>query len=210
MSRARLSRLPLLWSRRSPKKVLDLKLTSTSSMRLEGKQVIYGEESMNERLVYEKPGASALLMAVVLIATFTLGALMLLQRTNLVRAAGREQTMIETSSFYCNLKALGTEERERHRQLTREIQQARVETIELANGFAFRFQEGTMSLAELAEWVSAERKCCPFFDFEIELQADDGPLWLKTARQRGSKGVHARRIPHSLTPGTNQSWRHRS
>jgi hypothetical protein len=155
-------------------------------MSLEGKPVIYGEKSMNERLVYEKPGASALVMAVVLVATFTLAALMLLQRTDLVHAAVREQTMIETSSFYCNLKALSTKERERHRQLTREIEQARVETIELANGFAFRFLEGTISLAELAEWVSAERKCCPFFDFEIELQGDNGPLWLKL---RGKEGV---------------------
>jgi hypothetical protein len=140
---------------------------------------------MNGRLVYKNPGAAIVLVAAVLIATSGLAARML-QRTYPVHAAVGEQTMIETSSFYCNLKALSTKERERHRQLTREIEQARVETIELANGFAFRFQEGTISLAELAEWVSAERKCCPFFDFEIELQGDNGPLWLKL---RGKEGV---------------------
>ena len=59
-------------------------------------------------------------------------------------------------------------------QLTHKIDQAKVETVELANGFAFRFEEGSVSLAELAEWVSAERKCCPFFDFEIELQGITG------------------------------------
>jgi hypothetical protein len=95
--------------------------------------------------------------------------------------------MIETSGFYCNLKALSVKERVRHLQLTHEIERARVETVEMANGFAFRFQDGTVSLAELAEWVSAERKCCPFFDFEIEQQADDGPLWLKLRGKEGAK-----------------------
>jgi hypothetical protein len=141
---------------------------------------------MNGRLVYENPGAAIVLIAFVLIGTSGL-AVRMLQRTFPVHAAVREQTMIETSSFYCNLKALGTKERERHKQLTREIEQARVETIELANGFAFRFQDGTISLAELAEWVLAERKCCPFFDFEIELQGNNGPLWLKLQGKDGVK-----------------------
>ena len=142
---------------------------------------------MNGRLGYEKSAAAMLLIAFVLIAGFALAAWML-HRANPVRAAVKEQTTVETSGFYCNLKALSTKERARHVLLTLEIERARVETIELANGFAFRFQDGTMSLAELAEWVSAERKCCPFFDFEIELQADNGPLWLKL---RGKDGVKA-------------------
>jgi hypothetical protein len=110
----------------------------------------------------------------------------MLHKANPVRAAVKEQTTVETSNFYCNLKALSTKERARHVLLTLEIERARVETIELANGFAFRFQDGTVSLANLAEWVSAERKCCPFFDFEIELQGNNGPLWLKL---RGKDGV---------------------
>lgn len=142
---------------------------------------------MNGRLGYEKSAAAMALIALVLIAGFALAA-SLLQRTNPVRAAVREQTTVETSNFYCNLKALGTKERARHVLLTLEIERARVETIELANGFAFRFQDGTVSLADLAEWVSAERKCCPFFDFEIELQGNNGPLWLKL---RGKDGVKA-------------------
>ena len=95
--------------------------------------------------------------------------------------------MTETSGFYCNLKALSVKERARHMQLTYKIERARVETVDLANGFAFRFQDSTVSLADLAEWVSEERKCCPFFDFEIELQGNNGPLWLKLRGQNGVK-----------------------
>jgi len=140
---------------------------------------------MNHNLLREKPVA-IVLIAVALISAFGLTA-RLLQGTRSVRAAVGEQTMIEASGFYCNLKALSVKERVRHLQLTYEIERARVETVEMANGFAFRFQDGTVSLAELAEWVSAERKCCPFFDFEIEQQADDGPLWLKLRGKEGAK-----------------------
>jgi hypothetical protein len=142
---------------------------------------------MNGRIGYERSTAAMVLIALVLIAGFSLAAWRL-HKANPVRAAVKEQTTVETSNFYCNLKALTTKERARHVLLTLEIERARVETIELANGFAFRFQDSAVSLADLAEWVSAERKCCPFFDFEIELQGNNGPLWLKL---RGKDGVKA-------------------
>jgi len=142
---------------------------------------------MNGRLGFEKSSATMGLIALALIAVFALAA-WTLRRANPARAATRGQTTTETSGFYCNLKALSMKERARHMQLTYEIERGRVETVEMANGFAFRFQDGTISLAELAEWVSAERKCCPFFDFEIELQGNNGPLWLKL---RGKDGVKA-------------------
>ena len=140
---------------------------------------------MNHDLVWEKP-AAIVLITVALISAFGLAA-RLLRGTRPVRAAVGEQTMIEAPGFYCNLKALSMKERARHMQLTYEIERARVETVEMANGFAFRFQDGTVSLAELAEWVAAETKCCPFFDFDIEQQADNGPLWLKLRGKEGAK-----------------------
>ncbi len=94
--------------------------------------------------------------------------------------------MTENSGFYCNLNALSPTERARHRELSSELVAARIETKELPDGYAFRLQSETVSVADLAEWVSAESKCCPFFDFEIELQRDNGPLWLKL---RGKDGV---------------------
>jgi hypothetical protein len=88
--------------------------------------------------------------------------------------------------FYCNLKALSPAERERLHQVIEKLKGARIETKELPDGYAFRLQTELISIGELAEYVSSERKCCPFFDFEIELQRDGGPLWL---RLRGKEGV---------------------
>ena len=92
----------------------------------------------------------------------------------------------DQSGFYCNLKALTPEERTRLHQVTEKIKAARIETKELTDGYAFRLQAEQVSLGELAEYISSERKCCPFFDFEIEVQRDGGPLWLKL---RGKEGV---------------------
>lgn len=98
------------------------------------------------------------------------------------------KSMNEPSGFYCNLKALSPEERQRHHELTMKLAEARLDTKELADGYAFRLGGEMVSVAELAEWVTAERKCCPFFDFEIEAERDGGPLWLKL---RGRDGVKA-------------------
>src|SRR5690242_2141100 len=68
------------------------------------------------------------------------------------------------SKFYCNVKALTPEERVRHKQLSEKLMAARKEIVESEKGYEFQFSPSDISLAELAEWVAAESKCCPFFD----------------------------------------------
>jgi hypothetical protein len=107
-------------------------------------------------------------------------------QTPALTAKDDSRTAARQSGFYCNLKALNPAEREQHRQLTERFKAARVETTELESGYAFRFDAAKISINDLAAWISWEQKCCPFFDFEIELQRDGGPLWLKL---RGREGV---------------------
>jgi len=97
-----------------------------------------------------------------------------------------DSRMSQETPFYCNAKALSKTDRERYNELTNRLREARIETKELSDGFAFRLKSEALSLPELAEWISYERRCCPFFGFEIELQRDNGPLWLKL---RGRDGV---------------------
>jgi hypothetical protein len=35
-----------------------------------------------------------------------------------------------------------------------------------------------MALEQLAEWISFERKCGPFFEFGIDVAPKSGPVWL--------------------------------
>jgi hypothetical protein len=78
----------------------------------------------------------------------------------------------------CNLNALTTAERERSAALRRALRGATVERAELPEGYAYRLT-GAASLAEIAEWIALERRCCPFFRFELEVDGDAGPVWLR-------------------------------
>jgi hypothetical protein len=97
------------------------------------------------------------------------------------------KVMTEQAGFYCNWKALSAEERQSHHALTVKLEAARVETKEFPDGYALRFKGGAASPADLAQWISNESKCCPFFDFTIELQRDGGPLWLQLTGKDGIK-----------------------
>jgi hypothetical protein len=44
-----------------------------------------------------------------------------------------------------------------------------------------------MDLTALAEWDRLERRCCPFFDFNIEVEGDEGPTWLTLSGPSGVK-----------------------
>jgi hypothetical protein len=99
-----------------------------------------------------------------------------------------EKQMEKTQSkFYCNIKALTPEERARHKQLTEKLMTMRKEIVETAKGYEFQFSPKSVSLAELAEWVSAESKCCPFFDFHVDLESEGSLLCLRLTGENGIK-----------------------
>ena len=50
----------------------------------------------------------------------------------------------------------------------------------------FRLRGQALTLSELGQWVSAEHKCCPFFDLAIELRRDD-TVWLRVEGREGVK-----------------------
>lgn len=90
--------------------------------------------------------------------------------------------------FYCNIKALTPAERTRHKELSDKLMGARSETVETSNGYEFQFSPKNVSLAEVAEWAVAESKCCPFFDFHIDLEREGTLVCL---RLTGGEGVKA-------------------
>ena len=87
--------------------------------------------------------------------------------------------------FACNAKALSTTERPRYQELTRALLGAVQEKSELPQGYAFRLPPS--SLITAAEWISFERRCCPFFIFVLEQSRDEGALWLRITGPEGVK-----------------------
>ena len=62
------------------------------------------------------------------------------------------------------------------------------ETVELPDGWGYRFASDDGRVADLLEFIAAERRCCPFLRFELVFEPHGGPLWL---RMRGSPRVKA-------------------
>ena len=87
----------------------------------------------------------------------------------------------------CDLKAFQPEERKHWRQLLDQLSGAVLEVRELKDGYALHVDIRRMSVVELAQWVDLERKCCPFFNFQLDLHGDDGTLWLGLHGPEGVK-----------------------
>jgi hypothetical protein len=107
----------------------------------------------------------------------------------LARAQAQAPAATEESKFYCNISALNSGERAHHQQLTAKIIAVRNEIVETPRGYEFQFSPSSISIAELADWVAAEGKCCPFFNFHIDLEKKGNLLCLGLTGEEGIKSV---------------------
>jgi hypothetical protein len=89
--------------------------------------------------------------------------------------------------FACNLKAFQPQEKIRWRKLIERVTSAVDSLRELNDGYALRVDPKRISVVEVAEWIDLERKCCPFFDFQLALHGEDGTLWLSLTGRDGVK-----------------------
>ncbi len=89
----------------------------------------------------------------------------------------------------CDFTAMNAEQRERYRALRRRLSGDFREARELEDGYAFRHSSEADVLIALAEYVSLERLCCPFFDFAIEVGHDGGEVWLRMTGPEGAKEI---------------------
>lgn len=90
--------------------------------------------------------------------------------------------------FMCSLTALTPDQRKHHRELTERLHKSVREVRELADGYAFRLPDETAIITEVAQWITMERLCCPFFAFQLEVGNPGAPLWLRIT---GAEGVKA-------------------
>jgi hypothetical protein len=97
------------------------------------------------------------------------------------------QTTGGESPLACNLDAFTAAERPRYGELRKMIASAVIGKRELADGVALKVATDRITLAHLAEWISFERKCCPFFDFRIDVAREAGPVWLSLTGRAGVK-----------------------
>ena len=87
----------------------------------------------------------------------------------------------------CNLKALTAEQRKQLDQLGARAIGAIVESRDLKDGYSFRIDPAKESVVEVARWLDIWRRCCPFYEFRIDLHAADGRFWLSVTGRPGVK-----------------------
>jgi hypothetical protein len=88
----------------------------------------------------------------------------------------------------CQLDAFSAADRARHDKLMTTLLGEVREVKELPDGYAFRLPTDAKRLAEVGEWISLERQCCPFFNFDLAWTVDDHSPWLRVT---GTKEVKA-------------------
>jgi hypothetical protein len=91
------------------------------------------------------------------------------------------------SGFSCNLSALDQEQRRRHAILAKDLFPKHLEVQELPDGYGFRFPNTRSLFTALSEWATLEQLCCPFLTLTLELQHDQGPIWLRATGRNGVK-----------------------
>jgi hypothetical protein len=98
----------------------------------------------------------------------------------------RITTRAEELAIACKLSE--AEQAIREEELAKDIFSNCQEIAELPDGYAFRFPGDNDWATKLIEFIALERKCCPFFTFELAFEPQEGPVWL---RLKGPEGVKA-------------------
>ncbi len=99
--------------------------------------------------------------------------------------------------FYCDMAALSREERTAHVELiTRLFGSLVQETRELPDGYAYRFGGEHYSL--LADFVTNERRCCPFLAFKLDVAPYAGPIWLQLTAEGDVKPFLREELRHLI------------
>jgi hypothetical protein len=137
-----------------------------------------------KRFTVMSKGTAAGAALTLLLATTGAG-LASMQASAATSAAARQAS--SDSKFYCNMKALNPAERAQHQQLTEKLIAARKEIVEMPRGYEFQYSPSDVSIAELAGWVTTEAKCCPFFNFHIDLEREGNLVCLGLTGEEGIK-----------------------
>jgi hypothetical protein len=97
-----------------------------------------------------------------------------------------EPTATPQVPLACVPAAIPADARPAHFALARRLFTGSVqERGDLPDGLAFRFAADAFE--QVARFVANERRCCPFLRFEIAVEPDGGPAWLRMTGPAGTR-----------------------
>ena len=98
-----------------------------------------------------------------------------------------DSSVEQVSPFACRMDAIEAGKRPQHVATAGHLFSSAGEIKELSNGYAFRLPDGPEVLLKVAEFISLERLCCPFFGFTLEVEREGGSAWLHLTGREGVK-----------------------
>jgi len=101
--------------------------------------------------------------------------------------AAQQAAMTMESELTCNINGIPPRERARYGRLVEALRHAIQERRELPDGSAFQMDTKQIDTGQLVEWIELERRCCPFFRFEVLWDRKNGPVWLHLTGPEGVK-----------------------
>ncbi len=93
------------------------------------------------------------------------------------------------NSSFLVCKLSGPELQKRKAALQLEIFSNVKKYLELENGYAFYFDDREGFLEKLLDYMLAERKCCPFFEFDLTIKPDNEGIELSLTGPDGVKDL---------------------
>ena len=105
-----------------------------------------------------------------------------------------------TIACLIELDSSGFEPTPRHQTLAKAVVSDFLEVRESDTGYALRYPNTSASIMTLAEWITIERGCCDFLDFQIHIEPAEGPVWLSLSGGAGVKELLAQMLGQESEP----------
>ena len=104
----------------------------------------------------------------------------------------------KTPAIACDLNAIETDYRDQHIVTAKQLFALVQEVRDLPEGLAFRLPNDTDTFMHAAKYIAHERQCCPFFNFTLSLEAENGSFWFELTGQEGVKQFLQSELRHLL------------
>ena len=89
----------------------------------------------------------------------------------------------------CDLTVFSNSERIKHLVLAKSLLGKARQVIEHKDGFTFVFEQSPRLEVKIADWVNKEKRCCPFFSFELSRANTPPSLNLRVSGPNGAKEI---------------------
>jgi hypothetical protein len=95
----------------------------------------------------------------------------------------------------CNVKAISAAERPHYMELMKTLRRAVRDRRELPTGYTYVIDSKTIGLKEVTEWITMERLCCPFLDFQLSISSKGTEYSLALTGPEGVKPLLQAEFP---------------